>query len=154
MTKTAKEVVEFIKSKKDLKSEKDFIYYLTHTYDEEQRKVWVKAPYDLETFEVICAFIQYECSEIEQSFSMDQTDVLKVLEQFYDSSGTFSTDKQAKKKAIEIDLYENWEIYCGLADEIQNIELLKREGLNELLNEFVESFYQVKPEWRPKEEVQ
>lgn len=144
------EVVEYVENKKFLKSEKDFIYYLTHTYDEEPRRVWVKAPYDQETFEIICAYIQYECSEIEESFSMDQKDMLEVLENYYDCTGNFSIAKEDKKKAIEIDLYENWEIYCGLADRIQNIELMHHNGMRELLGKFVESFYQVNPEWRPK----
>ncbi|GAB6989561.1 hypothetical protein [Paenibacillus pini] len=63
--KTAKEVVIYVKEKKILKSSKEYIYYLTHTYDYEPRKVWVKAPYDLETFEVICAYIQFESWHIE-----------------------------------------------------------------------------------------
>lgn len=154
MTLTAKRVVEYVKSKNELKDDKDYIYFLTHTYDEESRKIWVKAPYKPETFEVICAYVQYECSDIEQSFSMDQTDVIKVLEQFYDCSGTFSAAKEDKRKAVEIDLYENWEIYCGLAGDIQDIDLLRRDGMKEVLGEFVELFYQAKPEWRPEEIAQ
>ncbi|MDR6779495.1 hypothetical protein J2W98_003775 [Paenibacillus peoriae] len=148
MTKTAKQVVEVVEKKKNLKSSRVNVFGLTHTYDVEPRIVYVEAPYSVETFEVICAYIQYECAEIEQSFSMDQEDVIKVLEQFYEC--------KAIKKQINahygVDLYENWEIYCGLADRVQSVKLLKRNGLTELLNKFVEGFYQAKPEWRPIQE--
>lgn len=147
MNKT--EVVEYAKNKEDLKSDKCYIYYLTHTYDEKSRKIWVKAPYEQEIFEVICAYIQYECAEIEESFSMDQKDVLEVLEKHYGCTGNFSIAKEDKKKAQEINLYHNWEIYCGKAEDIQNIASLRRDGMKELLAKFVESFYQAKPEWRP-----
>ncbi|PZT57362.1 hypothetical protein [Paenibacillus silvae] len=141
MKMTAKQVVEMAKDKNELKDDKFNLFYLTHTYDEKQSKVWVKAPYNAETFEVICAYIQYECFELEDGYGMGQEDVLKVLEKFYGCSGTFSVSKEEKKSGIKIDLYENWEIYCGLANDIQNIKTLKREGMNDLLSEFVEEFY-------------
>jgi hypothetical protein len=109
----------------------------------------VSAPYTLDTFDVIVAFIQYECSEIEESFGMDQENVIKVLEKFY---GCKELETPNRTSYYEVDLYENWEMFCGTADQIQSLELLKREGLKELLMEFVEAFYQSKPEWRPKNE--
>ncbi|WP_063562920.1 hypothetical protein [Paenibacillus sp. O199] len=140
MTMTAKQVVEMVMGKLKLKDDKLKLYYLTHTYDEKQSRVWVKAPYDQETFEVICAHIQYECFEIEESYGMSQEDVLKVLENLYECSGTFSSTKDEKRKAIEVDLYQNWEIYCGLANDIQDIELLKRAEMNETLKDIVKQF--------------
>ncbi|WP_342423098.1 hypothetical protein [Paenibacillus sp. FSL E2-0178] len=149
MSKTSVQIVEKVSKKKKLETSKNHLYCLTHTYDNEPRKYWVSAPYTLDTFDVIVAFIQYECSEIEESFGMDQEDVIKVLERFY---GCKELETPDRISYYEVDLYENWEMFCGTADQIQSIELLKREGLNEVLAEFVEVFYQSKPEWRPKNE--
>lgn len=143
------DIVEYVQTKGNLESDVNYLYFLTHTYDEQQRKIWVKAPYDYETFNVICAYIQFECAEFEQSFSIDQTDVLEVLKKYYDCTGNFSVVKEDKRKAKEINLYLNWEQFCGCAEKIQSIESLHREGMNELLYKFVEDFYQSHPEWRP-----
>lgn len=148
MIKTAKEVVELISKKKKLKSTKERTYCLTHIYDEKPRNFWVLAPYSLEVFETICAYIQYECSDIEQSYGMSQEDIVKALEQLYECK---AIETPRAGRYYKVDLYENWEIYCGQAGEVQKIETLKREGLRDLLEEFVESFYLEKPEWRPKE---
>lgn len=73
---------------------------------------------------------------------MDQEDVLEVLEKLYDCTGKFSATKEELEDAVEIDLYINWEVYCGCAEDIQSIELLHREGLKELNQKFVEESYQ------------
>jgi hypothetical protein len=146
----AKQVVEYVESLTQLKSDREHIYYLTHTYNlDKNKKVWVKAPYQPEVFEVICAYVQYELAEFDQSISMDEEDLLEVLEKLYDCTGKFSCTKEEKKQAIEIDLYENWEIYCGqIAKRIMNMELLKRDGLNELLSKYAEKFYEQHPEFK------
>lgn len=146
------EMINSIASKTDIKSDKQYVYYLCHTYNHDvNKKVWVKAPYDQETFDILCAYIQFECAEIKESCSMSEEDILNVLEQYYDCTGSFSISRNEKKKAVEVDLYENWEYYCGEAVRIQKIESLKREGLTEQLKQYVESFYVDNPEWRPTE---
>ncbi|OMD76848.1 hypothetical protein [Paenibacillus odorifer] len=154
-SKAAMNTNDFVKSMKqwtDLKKTRTSqLYALTHTYDTElNRKLYIKAPYDYEIFNAICAYIQFECSELESSYGMDQTDVIEVLEAFYNCSSSFSIEKKKMKKAKIVDLYINWEQHCGSG--IQEVEVLKRDGMNAYFEKFIEGFYQIHPEWRPKSE--
>lgn len=138
-----KEIVSRLKEFDQIpKSAMTHDYCLTHTYDEENRKFYVESPYDSEEFEAICAYIQFECSEVEESYAIDQTEVIEILEKFYDC-------KQSQQStAAEIDLYENWEYFCG--SDVQSVECLKRDGMNDYFKKYVENFYEANPKWRPE----
>lgn len=143
MGKYEKDIVNHLRELKELpKSESIHCYCLTHTYDEKKRRFYVEAPYDTEEFEAICAYIQFECSEIEESFSMDQTDIIEILENFYDCK------KIKRTRATQVDLYLNWEYFCGSG--VQSVDCLKRTGMDEYFKKFIEKFYETHPEWRPK----
>lgn len=148
ITRTTKEFVNAMKEWTELKKIDPQLYSLTHTYDEDpKRKLHILAPYDYETFNAICAYIQFECSEIEESFSMDQTDIIEVLETLYDCNSSFSVERKDIKKAKIVDLYINWESHCGSG--VQEVEVLKRDGMNKYFEKFIEDFYQTYPDWRP-----
>lgn len=153
ITMNTKQFIESMKQWSDLKkTEEDQLYYLTHTYDEDpNRKFYIKAPYDYETFNAICAYIQIECSEIETSFSMDQLDIIEILEVFYGCNSSFSVEKKDMKKAKKVDLYINWESHCG--SKVWEVDILKRDGMDVYFNKFVEEFYQSNPDWRPSEKT-
>ncbi|KAF6630616.1 MULTISPECIES: hypothetical protein [Paenibacillus] len=139
-TKSRKEFVQYLMSLDELKkSDGNHVYYLTHTYNNDpNRKLYFKAPYDLDTINAICAYIQFECSEIEMSYSMDESEVIEILEKFYSCSSTFSADKGDVKTAQKIDLYFNWETHCG--SNVQTVSSLKRKGMDKYFKRYVDGF--------------
>ncbi|QNR65402.1 hypothetical protein IAQ67_16030 [Paenibacillus peoriae] len=139
-TKSRKEFVQSLMSLDELKKLDDnHVYYLSHTYNNDpNRKVYFKAPYDLDTINAVCAYIQFECSEIEMSYSMDESEVIEILEKFYDCSSTFSADNGDVKTAQNINLYINWETHCG--SNVQTVNSLKRKGMDKYFIRYVDSF--------------
>lgn len=142
--KSVKQFVENMKHWSELKTTEYFEYVLTHTYDEEPRRLYVLAPYDYNTFNVICAYIQFEMAEIDESYSIDQTEVIECLERYYNC---YKLDES--KCPLEVNLYINWETHCG--SDIQSIEILRRdEGqMSTYFSEVLDNWYDKSPEWRP-----
>lgn len=137
MSQQTKLIAEKLKQLNELPKTQNMIpYCLTHTYDEKVRRYYVEAPYMPDVFEAICAYIQFECSEIEETFSMDQTDVIEVLEKFY------GCNKIKRTRANQVDLYLNWEWFCG--SDIQSVECLKRDGMNVYFDRFIQDFYEAR----------
>lgn len=133
MGKYEEEIVARLKESASLpKEEKSYQYCLTHTYDHEPRRFYIDAPYMPDIFEAICAYIQFECAEIEDTYSMDQTDVIDILEKFYGCKSIKRT------KANQVDLYLNWEYFCG--SQLQTVECLKREGMNEYFQKYIDEY--------------
>ncbi|MCM3273978.1 hypothetical protein [Paenibacillus elgii] len=137
MSTFVKRLVEKLQELNELpKSSNPIVYCLTHTYDLRPKRFYVEAPYSHDVFEAICAYIQFECSEMEETYSMDQTDVIEILEKFYECK------KVKRAKAIKVDLYYNWECFCGSG--LQSVECLKRSGMNEFFNKFIKEFYKIR----------
>ncbi|QSF43403.1 bis-aminopropyl spermidine synthase family protein [Paenibacillus tianjinensis] len=149
ITRTTKEFIKSMKEWTELKKIDLQLYSLTHTYDEDpKRKLHILVPYDYETFNAICAYIQFECSELETSFSMDQTDIIEVLTKFYDCEEClYQKELLIDEDAKNIDLYINWESHCGSG--VQEVKVLKRDVMNKYFEKYIESFYQEHPNWRP-----
>ncbi|GMX64535.1 hypothetical protein Elgi_38040 [Paenibacillus elgii] len=133
MGKYEKSIVEQLKKLSEIPEEnKMYSYCLTHTYDEKPRRFYVEAPYKSDVFEAICAYIQYECSELEETYSMDQTDVIEILDIFY------GCKKSKRAISYQVDLYLNWEYFCG--SQLQTVECLKREGMNEYFQKYIDEY--------------
>lgn len=140
ITKSRKEFVQSMKDWHDLKQTKgNSLYFLTHTYNvDPNRKLYVAAPYDYETINAIIAYIQFECTELDNTYSMDESEVIEILEKFYECRSSFSAVKEEVKKAKAIDLYINWESHCG--SKVQTVEFLERDGMKVMLQEYVDKF--------------
>ncbi|MNW32182.1 hypothetical protein D3C74_91190 [compost metagenome] len=122
-------------SHEDRMQQEPLTYVLTHTYDHEPRSFFISAPYSFNHMNALIAFIQLESSDIEETYGMDQTEVIKVLSTFYDCQSLEIEDENAS----EIDLYTNWETWAApYGDVIQEIPQFKREGLADLLKTFIE----------------
>lgn len=140
---TAKNRKEHIRSLMTMaelpKLDENKVYYLTHTYNQDpNRKLYFLAPYDLYTINAICAYIQFECAELDDSYSMDESEIIEILETFYECRSSFSAEKRDVKKALGIDLYINWETHCGSG--VQSVEILKREGMEDFFKRYVDNF--------------
>ncbi|MGG1652285.1 hypothetical protein ABHN03_04065 [Paenibacillus sp. NRS-1775] len=148
--KTIKEVFESIKKKKKLQSKITRIFKLNHAADESETDCWVSAPYTLDVFEAICAYIQFECEKIEMSYDMSQDEVIEILEKFY---GCKKNERPTSGSYFNVDLYYSRELFCGSKTNLEEIELLQREGMESYFKKYIEEFYCLHPEWRPKEAI-
>lgn len=137
-TTKSKKIVQSMMSMTELpKLNENKVYYLTHTYNHDpNRKLYFLAPYDINTLNVICAYIQFECSELDMSYSMDESQVIEILEKFYSCRSSFSADKCDVKDAQGIDLYINWETHCG--SNVQSVDSLKRQGMVNYFIKYIE----------------
>ncbi|ATF13583.1 hypothetical protein A616_16835 [Brevibacillus brevis X23] len=60
---------------------------------------------------------------------MDQTEAIAILKDFY------SVQECKRSKSTQIDLYYNWEWWCGVAEQLSGVKLFHREGLVEKLKQ-------------------
>ncbi|MFC5402352.1 hypothetical protein [Cohnella soli] len=116
-------------------------YALTHTHDESPRQFYIKAPYSEDTMNVLIAFIQFASSELDECFGMDQADIIDVLKELYDCEPS----QDPLPDAAEIDLYLNWEIWCGVGDRVQALEYLGHDRLNGILQGFIDTWLKKNP---------
>ena len=132
------ELIEKLKKKKNIKSSKFSFYGLTHTHDhDENRVVYVSAPYSYHTMVALLAFIQFEGCEICQEYDLDQDDIIEVLEKLYDCKKVSALEVKSYQK---IDLYLNWELFCGAYDEIRSIDHFKIDGIVEILKPHIDVY--------------
>ncbi|WP_240416716.1 hypothetical protein [Paenibacillus periandrae] len=125
------EIVNSLRQQNSLSDGMEYSYVLTHTYDLKPRFFYLSAPYPIATMNALIAFIQFECFEIDETYGMDQTDILTVLTQIYECVQT----TLVLPHATEIDLNHNWEYWCS--SQVQSIPLFQKEQLRELLQQIV-----------------
>lgn len=124
------EIINRIKCSETIHSEQVFTYKLTHYYDFEPRPHYFKSNVSPDVMDALIAYIQFEMDDIEMAYSIDQTEVINILCEFYQAR-----ESKRGKSMHHIDLYYNREKWCGVSDEVQNIELFQRKGLKERLKE-------------------
>ncbi|QHW35554.1 hypothetical protein GZH47_32225 (plasmid) [Paenibacillus rhizovicinus] len=111
-------------------------FVLTHTHDESPRPLYLNGPYTADAMNVLVAFIQLESWELEETYGMDQTDVAGVLTQLYGCH----VSETPLAKPVEIDLYLNWEEWCGVADQVSALQVFQNERLREVLQKYIDDF--------------
>lgn len=126
-------VVERLKRTDVLKDGNGNHYVLTHTHDRSPRHFYVIAPYSTDTMNALVAFIQQEASNIEETYGMDQADVIEVLTKLYGCEAS----SEKLENAYEIDLFLNWEMWAS--SDVLSIPALKRDGLTEILRTITNS---------------
>ena len=115
----------------------EYYYRFSHAYDHEPATpVYLESKVQFHTMEVLVAYLQFECSDIEESFDLGQENLANILVKFFD--GKIVTADLLSKSSYEIDLYLNWEEWCSMASIIQEMELFERDGLKDYLRELVE----------------
>ncbi|KZE65035.1 hypothetical protein AV545_03695 [Paenibacillus jamilae] len=150
VNQTIKKVFESIKKKKNLQSKTTRIFKLNHAADENETDYWVSAPYTLEVFEAICAHIQFECEKIEMSYGMSQDEVIEILEKFYECE---KIERPKSGSYFNVDLNYSREMFCGSNTNLEEIKTIQREGMEEYFKKYILEFYDMHPNWRPKETV-
>ena len=132
---TTKQLVGVAKGMTQLPEEEVCVYRLTHTYDPNpDRAAFVQSSIPTEFMELLVAFIQYECADLDESYAMDQTEVAEVLCQFYGAVALENCEPNVE--SYKIDLYINWERHCG--SNVQGVGMFKRPQMKEFLKKFVD----------------
>ncbi|MGM1023196.1 MAG: hypothetical protein ACQEXV_22420 [Bacillota bacterium] len=130
--KKSKKVIEKLKQAESLKDGKHYAYVLSHTYDQDPTRLfYFRAPYSEEVMNALIAFIQYQCSAIEITYSMDQTEIVEILTTLYDCTES----KEPILNATKIDLYVNWERWVH--PDLRTVSLFMRDELNSMLHNFL-----------------
>lgn len=114
-----------------------YTYHLTHTYDKEPRKIIITSNIEPYAMDLLIAYIQYQASEIDMSYGMDQEDIQRIIKEIYSESKKKDNVYNMDLTPCEIDLYINWEWWCGRADQVMNIELFHNQKLKTMLEEIV-----------------
>lgn len=114
-------IIEKVKQLESIVGEKYYTYKLSHTYDEEPKPIYIKAKIEPNTMDLLIAYIQFEGSDIDQEYGLGQEEVAPLLVKYFGCEIV----SERKRGVRKIDLYENWEIWCGVADKVMEIELFK-----------------------------
>jgi hypothetical protein len=120
----------------DIKEEKYYSYAIIHAADDKVTKHFVSAPYDAIVLFAICAYVQFELHELDDTYGLCQDEMVDILVKLYDCQAS----PKRLVKAEKIDLYYAWEAFCGQCDVLQNIESLKRDGLRALLQTYIDLY--------------
>ncbi len=132
------EIINKLKKKKNIKFKNLYLFGLTHTYDHDSNRIeFVAAPYSYDTMNILLAHIQHEGAKISQEYSLDQDEIIEVLEKLY---GCKRVNTIEDKSYYKIDLYINWEQFCGVMGEIENIEQIKNHGIEEILTPYIDAY--------------
>lgn len=128
-------VLNYVKGLESIfdKNGKQYVYKLSHTYDISPSPLYVKSSILPEAMDLLLAYMQFKLSNIEEGYALGQEEITPILSSLYE---TAELPKQ-KKFDYEFDLYINWEQWCGIASQVEEIELFDREELDELLREIV-----------------
>ena len=113
--KSNQQYIRHVENKENLKLDYYNLFELSTHPDDSDDPVYIYAPYDFETFDVICAYIQFNAFEVDENYGMSETDVIEILIEFYDCS--LESDC-GHVDVYYMDLFENWEHFCGQYDEV------------------------------------
>ncbi|MFB8378099.1 hypothetical protein [Paenibacillus taichungensis] len=84
-----------------------------------------------DTMHLLVAHILFLGAEVDESFPLIQDDIAELLIQFYDCKVVEEHAANAPMHALELsDLWNNW---AGYHEEINEMDLFKREGLLEAI---------------------
>ncbi|MDN4067667.1 hypothetical protein QYF50_07145 [Paenibacillus vini] len=115
-----------------------YTYHLTHTYDNEPRKIILSSTIEPYTMDLLIAYIQFVGSDIDMHFSIDQEDVKRIVKELYSNpSETDNNVYTLDPTPCEIDLYINWEWWCGQSDRIMSHTLFHNDRLQNVLEEII-----------------
>lgn len=125
-------LIERINALTDLHSKETYTYRLTHRYDHTPRKFYIQANIPPFVMDALIAFLQFEAAEKLQEYNMDQIEAIAILKDFY------NVQECKRSKSTEIDLYYNWEWWCGVANQLSDVKLFQRDGLLEKFKQLYE----------------
>lgn len=137
-TYTASEMLEYVSMQEQLFSNDYFHFHLTHSYNPEKRITTFVSNINPIIMEVLVAYIQFNGDEVDESHSMDQEEIRSIIKTLYIDTQPNRNVNNLNPVPYEIDLYINWERFCGKADKVMAISLFYQERMKELLKYHIE----------------
>lgn len=123
-------IIEYVNSLPSIfDPEKKYVYKLSHTYDIEPTPLYVESNIIPEAMDLLIMYFQLKMWDIDEVYAFGQEDAVPILCSLYGAKQINTTDKYD----MEIDLYINWEKWCGLARTVRNMEMFDCGGLQEAL---------------------
>jgi hypothetical protein len=127
---TRESIIEQVKGLDSFTGDKFLTYKLSHTYEIEPTPIYVKSKIAPDTMNLLIAYIQFEGAEIKEEYGLGQEEVVPLLTKYFD----VEVVSERKRGLYNIDLYENWEIWCGVADKVMELDFFKSNKEN-LIND-------------------
>lgn len=131
------QAVERIQGLSTIYGEEKFIYKISHFYDIIPFDAFVSVNIAPENMQMLVASIQFLGHEMDHSFSLDQRDVVKLIKKHFNGK-TVSKKAKESQPVYKIDLFENWEDWCGRAGELVLVEGFELGKIVEDLKKIVE----------------
>jgi hypothetical protein len=100
-------------------------FMFNHTYDISPRPVYMKTHLGYDTVDLLAAYLQLKADEMEHAYSLDQVDMVNLMVKHFDCEILDSEPEDY----YHLDLYENWEWWCGVADQVEAIHHFNKEEL-------------------------
>lgn len=117
--------------------EEKFIYKISHFYDIIPFDAFVSVNIAPENMQMLVASIQFLGHEMDHSFSLDQRDVVKLIKKHFNGKMVSKKAKESQP-VYKIDLFENWEDWCGRAGELVLVKGFDLSKIVEDLKKIVE----------------
>ena len=128
-------IIKTIKELESLYSPNGTIYYLSHFYSIEPSKTYIKSTLPSRVVNLFIAYLQFKASEYLEEFSLGEEQAADMMVKYLKAEKV--NDIQPN---FEIDLYFNWEDWCGTADKITSLDVFNFNGLDEDLKQMVEEY--------------
>ncbi|MGP3788446.1 hypothetical protein [Paenibacillus sp. 1A_MP2] len=120
--------------KKKLNSHTLYAYMLTHTYGFEDTICIMNSSIEPQIMEFLIAYIQLQASDIDPHYGMSEDEVMDIVLMLYDNPVEII---EYDPDICEIDLFLNWETWCGYDKEIMDMELFRQDELQSVLRNIV-----------------
>lgn len=118
-----------------------YVYHIWHTWEITPSTFHIQLPYPpTAVIRLLVAHLQFGASEFSNEYDMSNEDLGMLLSTFYGAE--IIQEDQIRKyeqnvPIYSLDLYENWEMHCGMFDEVMGVKAFHREGLKEMLEKLV-----------------
>lgn len=122
---TREDQIKKVMDAKSIFGKKENYFVLSHTYDTSVSLVLLKSKMTNLSMELLVAYLQFKADEIKHAYSFHQTDMEAILVRH------FQCEKPPyyPEKWKHIDLYENWEKWCGISGMVDSIHHFKDENV-------------------------
>lgn len=152
-----KNLIKNILQKRRIYDEIDHFYQLSHIYVED-KSVFIKTKIPLQVMHLLVAYLQFRLDKILEDTSLTQFEVGNILTKFYQSKlvdpifevkdgknvvagvdievyDNISDAYTADNQLHNIELYENWEMWCAFYDDILSLSFFDVIGLQSELEQ-------------------
>jgi hypothetical protein len=102
---------------------------------EKDTSVYIHSHIPEDTMNLLVAHLLFIGAEVDESFPLIQDDIAELLIQFYDCKVVEEQAANAPMHSLELsELWNNW---AGYHEEINEMDLFKREGLPEAIHSMI-----------------